>query len=497
MVQDDLNHNIPQAKKVVIIGAGIAGLASAIRLASKGMQVTVLEKNSYPGGKISAFEKDGFKFDAGPSLFTQPQNIQALFELAGEPMLPYLKYRRVPVSCKYFFENGRQVEALADREAFAKNMEESLGEEAELVLQYLAEAEDAYTNIGEFFISNSLHRPKTYFKQELLKAFRKSRVSYFTGSLHEYNVKKFKTPEATQIFDRFATYNGSNPFKAPGILSLIPHLELNQGTFYPEGGMISITQALFSLAQKKGARFIFNSPVSRILQKDGKIQGVEANGLHYYANIVVSNCDVYLTYKHLLGNEKKAKELLSQERSSSAVIFYWGIQKIFPELGLHNIFFSKNYQKEFDCIFTASSIYKDPTVYINITSKLDSIHAPKGCENWFVMINAPTNTGQNWETMIMELRKKVIEKINGRLHTSLESIIVSESILCPTGIEANTGSFMGSIYGTSSNSRFAAFLRHPNFSKTIKGLYFVGGSVHPGGGIPLCLKSAKIMSDLV
>jgi phytoene dehydrogenase-like protein len=196
-------------------------------------------------------------------------------------------------------------------------------------------------------------------------------------------------------------------------------------------------------------------------------------------------------------NDIKAKKILKQERSSSALIFYWGIKKKFPQLELHNILFTKNYKAEFNYIFKKDDLYNDPTVYINITGKMEQGHAPQGCENWFVMINVPANKNQDWQFLKKEARKNIIKKINTILQTDIEPLIETEEILDPVSIEEQTASYMGSLYGTSSNSKLAAFFRHPNFTNKIKGLYFCGGSVHPGGGIPLCFKSAKIVSELI
>jgi phytoene dehydrogenase-like protein len=205
--------------------------------------------------------------------------------------------------------------------------------------------------------------------------------------------------------------------------------------------------------------------------------------------------DIYFTYHKLLPKIKKPKRTLSQERSSSAIIFYWGIKKEFPELDLHNILFTENYKEEFDAIFEQKNLCEDPTVYINISSKLAKEDAPEGSENWFVMVNAPSNSGQDWDELIINTRKNIIRKINKQFNINLEDLIENEEILDPRTIESKTFSYQGSLYGTSSNSKFAAFLRHPNFKKKVKGLYFVGGSVHPGGGIPLCLMSAKIATN--
>ena len=492
-----MSHAKNSKKKAIVIGAGIAGLASAIRLAVKGYEVIVFEKNAYPGGKLSSFTQDGFSFDAGPSLFTQPLNIEELFELAGEPIADYFQYESVSVACTYFFENGKKIEATSNLEQFAENMQASVGEPAANVKKYLLRSAKAYNSIGELFIKHSLHKPSTLFCKQAIAAMGATRYNYLFRSLHQLNESSFKTPEAIQLFDRYATYNGSNPYRAPGMLSLIPHLELDEGVFYPKGGMISITNALYKLAENKGVQFYFNAAVQRIIHNEGSAGGVVVNSKNYYCDIVVSNSDVYFTYKHLLNDESNANRIVKRERSSSAIVFFWGTKKMFNELGLHNILFSQDYKKEFDYLFKKSDLFSDPTVYINITSKMETGHAPEGNENWFVMINAPANTGQDWLALRAAARKQIIEKINRMLQTDIEPLIATESVLDPVAIESRTASYMGSLYGTSSNSKMAAFVRHPNFTSSIKGLYFVGGSVHPGGGIPLCLSSAKIISSMI
>jgi len=486
-----------QTKKAIIIGSGVAGLATAVRLAIQGFEVVVYEMNSYPGGKLSAFEKDGFRFDAGPSLFTQPQNLEELFALANEPVENYFSYQPVSIACKYFYENGKLIHAHTDAALFAQELKEQLNEHPEAVTNYLKESEKLYENVGTVFLNNSLHKRKTWLHKRIGQSLGTLKFGHLFQSLHQYNSKHFTSPEAVQLFNRFATYNGSNPYKAPGMLSLIPHLEQNLGTYYPLGGMISITNALYKLALAKGVQFYFNTPVQRIIHHENAVRGVVVRGENIFADVVVSNVDVFFTYKNLLNNLHKAEKVLKQERSSSAVIFYWGMNKTFPQLLLHNIFFSSNYQKEFDSIFNKKEIAADPTVYINITSKMESTQAPAGKENWFVMVNAPANSGQDWQALIRQLRTTVIEKIGRVLGEDIRAQIITEQTLDPVLIEEQTASYMGSLYGTSSNSKWAAFLRHPNFTGTIKGLYFCGGSVHPGGGIPLCLKSAKIVSELI
>ena len=237
--------------------------------------------------------------------------------------------------------------------------------------------------------------------------------------------------------------------------------------------------------------------IDKIIINKNKAIGVEKNKQKYLADIVVSNMDVNLTYSKLLNGFKKPKYLKDYEPSSSAIVFYWNINKSFKELDLHNIIFSNNNSKEFDYIFDKKLVYEDPTIYICPTSKVVKNDAPKGCENWFILINSPYDSGQDWNNIKNTLRQNIIRKINHTLNISIEKHIVMEEVFTPKDIEIKTLSQYGSLYGSSSNSLMSAFLRHPNFSKKIKNLYFCGGSVHPGGGIPLCLNSARIVSELI
>ena len=260
--------------------------------------------------------------------------------------------------------------------------------------------------------------------------------------------------------------------------------------------MIEITRSLHELAKRKGVKFHFGNQVERIIVENGNATGIIINGNKVKADVIISNMDIHPTYKKLLPKEKHPESILKSEPSSSALIFYWGIKKQFKELDLHNIFFSENYKKEFDAI-AEGKIYSDPSIYINISSKFNASDAAEHGENWFTMMNVPYNNGQDWDELIEEARQSMIQKINKILGVDIEAMIVAEDILDPRKIELRTASFAGALYGTASNDRMAAFKRHANFSSRIKNLYFCGGSVHPGGGIPLCLLSAKIVSELI
>lgn len=486
-----------QSKNAIIIGAGVAGMATATRLAAQGFGVKLYEKNTHPGGKLGVFEKAGYHFDTGPSLFTQPQNMEELFALAGEPIGNYFSYQKIDVACKYFFANGKTVQAYTNASQFAEELQSQVNEIPANVTRYLKHSEKLYEDIGTIFLNHSLHKRKTWLNGKIGKALSTVRFNYLLHTLHRYNKNNFSAPETVQLFDRFATYNGSDPYQSPAMFSMIPHLEQNEGTFYPRGGMISIANALFHLAKAKGVQFYFDTPVQRIIHHEGKVSGVVVKDENIHSDIIVSNADIYHTSKFLLNDQSRLKKILKQERSSSAVLFYWGIKRCFPQLQLHNIFFSTDYKKEFKGIFKSNELNNDPTIYINITAKSEPGMAPHGKENWFVMVNVPANCGQDWEQEKVKLRTAVLKKLNRMLGLDIEPLIETEDTMDPIMIEEQTASYMGSLYGTSSNSKLSAFLRHPNFTDTIKGLYFCGGSVHPGGGIPLCLKSAKIVSELI
>ncbi|MCD8741096.1 phytoene desaturase [Mucilaginibacter roseus] len=489
---------MPQPK-AIIVGAGIAGIATAIRLAVKGYAVEVYEANAYPGGKLSEFEQQGYRFDAGPSLFTMPQYVDELFVLAGKNPRRYFNYQQLDTVCNYFYEDGTRLSAYANSDELVQELSAKTQEAPENLRRYADNSRRIYDITNHVFLERSLHRLSTYLRWPTIKSILRLPGIDAMRSMHKANNSFFKDKRLVQFYDRYATYNGSNPYKAPATLNVIPYFEQHFGAYFPDGGMYSITSSLVKLAEELGVSFYYNSPVEQILVEDNKAIGIKVNNQIKTADIIISNMDVWFTYKKLLSHLPgiHPKKILQQERSSSALIFYWGISKQFKQLDLHNIFFSADYEAEFNSIWNDGTIGADPTVYLNISSKLKPDDAPEGNENWFVMINVPANKGQDWDALIDLARTNIINKLSRLLGEDISSLIQSESVLDPRSIESRTSSYQGSLYGTSSNNQFAAFLRHANRSSKIKNLYFCGGSVHPGGGIPLCLLSAKIVGDLI
>lgn len=479
-------------KNAGVIGAGIGGLAVAIRLARMGWKVDVYEQAENAGGKLNELRTGGFRFDRGPSLFTLPH---LLDELLDEDLR--VAYRKLDVVTRYFYEDGSVINAYADPERFAAEVELKTSDSSRSVLRYLKKAGVIYRITAPIFIFSSFHRfSKLVSLPNLWRAIQLPRIQALSR-LHDKNKTSFSDPRIVQLFDRFATYNGSNPYEAPATLQVIAHLEHNLGAYFPDRGMYSIAAALQKQAERLRVKFHFSTPVQRVLAGREGPKTLMVGGQQHHYDLAVSDVDIHYFYDKLLMDAERFGELKKPEPSSSAVIFYWGMKRQYGELDLHNIFFSENYAHEFECLFRHQTISDDPTVYVYVSSKHHPADAPAGMENWFVMVNAPVDAGQNWQDLLLKTRKRIIRKLERMLKASVEAQIVTEHVLDPRQIENLTSSVGGAIYGSSSNSIFAAFRRHPNVRRDLPAVYFVGGSVHPGGGIPLCLASAKIASELI
>jgi phytoene desaturase len=486
-----------QKPTAIIVGAGIAGIASSIRLAAKGYHVKIFDANPYPGGKLTQIKLGAYRFDAGPSLFTMPGYVDELFTLAKKEPRDYFTYRRKRTICNYFWDDGETLTAWGERDRFAEEVEKKGFASAQDVQDHLDYSAFLFEKTHAFFLERSLHKLESYSDKKVLGTLKAVHKLGLLNTLNSINKKRFKNPKMVQLFNRYATYNGSSPYLAPGVMQIIPHLEYNLGAFIPTGGMHDITKSLVRLGLDLGVEYHLNEPVKHVDFIGEKAVGIHTEKANYPADMVVMNADIKPAYNKLLTKLGKPTKQLKQEPSSSALIFYWGIKKEFKQLDLHNIFFSNDYKEEFDLIFKHLDVTDDPTVYINITSKDVPGDAPEGCENWFVMVNVPYNNGQAWDGIIKRTRQNILKKVSKVLGEDIEPLIEEEDILEPRTIESKTSSFGGALYGSSSNSMFSAFLRHPNFTSQSPNLFFCGGSVHPGGGIPLCLLSAKIVDDLV
>lgn len=480
-------------KKVAIIGSGIGGLASAARFATLGFDVTVFEANSHIGGKINNIKLGKYRFDSGPSVLTAPEYIDELFSFTGQENNFF--YSKLTEGFRYFYPDGTHFILPNDRKGQIETIATHLKENPAAINNYLNKAKRNYKLIAPLFIEKSLHKLPDLLGWPLVKALLFLNSYKLNLTMNEENKSFFIHEKTVQLFNRFATYNGSSPYKAPAMLNMISHLEINKGVYLPNGGMVDISLKLEQLCQKLGVKFHLNEKVEEIIINNSEIKAVRTHKSIYNVNAVVSNMDVSYTYEKLLPAQIAPKKILAQEKSSSAIVFYWGINKSFDQLGVHNVFFNLDYREEFSAIFKDKSIYFDPSIYINITSKVNKEDAPEGSENWFVMVNVPHDIGQNWEENVSTLRSIIINRLSKELKINLADHIEEESYLDPIRIDKKYLSKQGSIYGNASNNKYAAFYRHSNKHKKIHGLYFAGVSVHPGGGIPLALNAAKIAAD--
>lgn len=486
------------SKRVAIVGAGIGGMAAAALLAKAGHQVTVFEQADQAGGKAASVRLGGYRFDTGPSLLTLPEVFRAFFARLGLEMDDYLAPIPLAPLCAYFFADGTRLHSYSDAERFAVELEAAgVATGAELEA-YLAKSAQLWNLAGELFLTRSLHQVSTYASRRGMRAILNAgRLSPFSN-LHAANARAFADPRAVQLFDRYATYNGSSPFRTPATMRIVPHVEYAYGGYALQGGIVSLPRAMERAARHLGVEFRFGEKVERIVVERGRCCGVEAGGQVHPADIVVSNADVLSTYRTLL-QEPQAKEVRRYERlepSSSGLVFLWGVAKKFPQLQVHNIFFSGDYRDEFDALFQRLDLPVAPTVYVNVTSKVAPEDAPPDGENWFVLLNAPRNAGQDWPALAARARQAVLTRVSRTLECDVEPLIREEKIIAPPDIERDTGSTHGSLYGIASHSPVSAFLRHPNRSRRIGGLYLAGGSAHPGGGMPLALLSGILAADL-
>lgn len=486
------------SKKVAIVtGAGVAGLAAAIRLRALGYAVQLFEANDFTGGKLSEIRLGSWRFDAGPSLFTMPHLVEELFWLSGKSSDSF-KYKKLDEVCRYFFPDGQRFSMPARQADQIHLLHKELGESKQTIEKYLGNSSLKFETIGKLFLEKCLRKPSTFLDSKAWKAYQNIHKLGLFETLHQLNSRQFQNPKTIQLFNRYATYNGSDPYQTPAVMSMIPHLELGIGAFFPEGGMIQITQALETLARAVGVDIYLKHPVEsiRLNQAKSNIE-IKAGGKIFTGNILISALDVERTYQLLDRENRPSLRFSPVEKSTSAIIFYWALNKKFPETGLHNIFFSTDYKAEFKAMFSDKTIPKDPTIYLNISAKENAGDAPPHGENWFVMVNAPTNEGQNWPELVQKTRERVLEKLETLLGQPVKECITNETYLDPIGLEKRTGSVGGALYGSSSNHRMAAFLRHANFHSKLPHIYFCGGTVHPGGGIPLALQSAAIACDYV
>lgn len=484
---------------IKIIGAGLGGLAISCLLAKKGHKVTILEKNEAPGGKINEIRSNGFRFDTGPSLLTMPFILEKLFEFCDESLSDYLDIEPVEPICRYFYPNGTEFDCFQDSGLNTAQIQQFAPEDVTAYEEFQEYSAELYEKTKDAFLYNPLYGISDISSLSVTDFFKIDAFTTVAERVDEF----FESTELRNFFKRFPTYNGSSPYQAPATLNVIPHVELALGGYYIKGGIYKLVESVADLAEKMGVTIHLETEVSEISIKDSQVNGIMSrDGTFYHADAVVSNADAHETYLNILNNgsisSRRKKKINSMEPSCSGYVLLLGIDKKYSKLEHHNIFFSDNYREEFRQIFEKKVMPENPTIYLANTSHSDPQHAPENSSNLFILVNAPYISDHfDWDKEENNYRKKVVDILEKRGLVNLsEHIVVSESIT-PKEFYQRYKSKRGSIYGTSSNNRWAAFMRPRNKCRSIKGLYLVGGSTHPGGGIPLVTLSAFHACELI
>lgn len=486
-------------KSVIIVGAGIGGLSAAIRLRASGYNVIIYEKNPRPGGKMYEIAQDGFRWDTGPSVITMRHVFEDLFASVGRKLDDYLTLLPVNPLTRYFFPDGVVFDAVSDLSGMAQQIEQLDTYDVEGYLSYLAYAAQIHRITGKVFIYDEPPTLASFARVPIQDWLKADPLRTMNHAINKY----VKSPYLRQLLARFATYVGGSPYLAPATLNVIAHVELTGGVWYPKGGIYQIALALEKLALELGISICYERPVQQLVLDSKKhIKGiVSSDQVFIPADVIVSNLDVITTHNMLLSSDvvpsKYLQRLNRSELSCSGFVLLLGVYNDYTKLKHHNIFFSPDYPAEFDAIFKHHLPPDNPTIYVAITSKTNPEHAPSGCENWFILVNVPPVTPHyDWEIHKQDYRKLILAKL-AEFGFDIRNQIRSEIILTPIDLEQMSGAHRGALYGLSANHRFNVFLRPHNRSKYIKGLYFAGGTTHPGGGVPMVMLSGKVAAEMV
>ncbi|WP_269541225.1 phytoene desaturase family protein [Cerasicoccus fimbriatus] len=485
------------ADPVIVVGGGLGGLSAAIHLAHAGRRVILLEKNERLGGKCNLREWKGFQFDTGPSLLTMPFVIDELFAKVGKRREDYLEFTRVTPACRYFFANGRTFDAPGSLESFRDAVAQDFPTDVDGFDRFMKYCRDLWEVSGPLFLFNRLEpslalqiRPK-----HALAGLAAMRPWTLRQAVEHY----FNAPELRQLFSRYATYNGSDPWRTPATFNVISYVEMAFGSWHIQGGIYQLVQALAKLAGELGVELRTNAPVDTVLFNDGRANGVRlADGETLAASRVVINADGVgaLTgnlFREHPNSPKWRAQWEPREASSSGGVQLLAIDGECEALACHNIFFNEDYRQEFTDLFDAPQPLRDPTIYIAAPCKIDPSQAPAGKEAWFVLVNAPdTQRSPDWPE---DYDAQVRATLAGRLPWFREERVLWRESLPPTFLRDEYGAWRGAIYGPASNDRRSAFLRL-GIRGPAKGLYFAGGSAHPGGGMPLVLTSGRLAAEL-
>lgn len=492
--------------KISVVGAGIGGMSAAARLAKQGHQVTVFENSDQSGGKCRTEWFGDYAFDTGPSLLTLPAVFRDLFLKTGKRIEHVLDISPVDPAFNYNFADGSNVTFpnLSNPKTY-QEIEKSFGISASQSWRQIIErSEKMWEASRDSFIESELTSIwPLLLRKNLINQI--NQISPFT-SLRSLSEKLNLDPHLKMIIDRYATYTGSDPRSAPAVLLTIAFVESTFGAWHIKGGIGQLSVALEQRCRDLGVDFKFKSLVTKILVERNKVEGVVlSEGKIIKSDLVVSNSDAEYTFNSLIGSEVSSargerRKLKSATKSLAGFSLLLGLDnsKSKPvDVDHHNVYFPENYDLEFDQIFTQKVPVTDPTIYL-CAPKDSSMVKGADKEAWFVLVNAPRHepeSGWDWKDGGQEYAQKIISKMDD-LGLNVTNRLDFMEYRTPADLENYAMAPGGSIYGTSSNSPVSAFLRARNRSK-VKGLFCVGGSAHPGGGLPLVGISAEIVAKAI
>lgn len=494
--------------RVAVVGAGLGGLAAAARLAALGHRVTVLEQGTSVGGKLGRLDLDGHVFDTGPSLVTLPRVYRDLFAATGAPLDDVLQLERLDPAVGYRFADGTALSMPGTPEAVPTALDAALGPGAGAQWAALMTRARRMWEISEQpFLRTPLAGAATLARL----ARRPSDVAAIAPwrTLRGLGGRYLRHPHLRTLLDRYATYSGSDPRRAPAVLATVPYAEQAFGSWYVPGGLHRLATAVADRAVDRGAQLRLGCGVQRIRLAGGRVAGVElADGGVLGADVVVSGLDAAALYASLLPGAAVAaprRALARATPSLSGFVLLLGLRGRTPGLAHHTVLFPADYDDEFDSVFGTGRHsgrprpVPDPTVYVSAPDD-PALRPDEDSESWFVLVNAPRHDpehGVDWdEPGLADRYAATVLDVMARRGVDVRDRVRVRAVRTPADLERATGSVGGSIYGTSSNGARAAFLRPANASP-VPGLFLVGGSSHPGGGLPLVTLSAEIVAGLV
>ena len=486
-------------KKAVIIGAGVGGIATAIFLAQKGFAVEVYEKNANAGGRCGQMVQVGHRFDLGATILLMPSLYREVFSALGMDMDNELETTSLEPVYKLFFSDGTDF-------SFNRNPEK-MKSQLEAIESGSNEYYEKYIKEGYRFFNLSMHSLLGRNFYHLFEFINLKSVLLLiklkTWIKHTNYIKRFFHDTRLQMAFTFQNiYVGQNPYRQPAFFSMLPGAEIVEGALFPKGGMHRIVEKLMTTAKELGVRFYFKKPVAKIVVNGSNTEGIQLeNGEIISSDIVIANADLPYIYNELLPESYMAKRLKKKEYSCSAIVFHWGMDKIYPQLDHHSIFLNEPYKQGMEKIFNEKSLSDNPSFYIHAPVRTDKSAAPENEDTLSIIIPAPhldAAFDQDWKQLKQSARESVIQRLKEAGMKDIEEHIKFEICFTPKTFESYCNVSRGSVFGSLSHTIFQmGYFRPHNRHTKYKNLYFVGGSTHPGNGIPLILLGAKLTSERI